>query len=65
MAHVQRGITAVNSVGLRQTSIDQARQAGSSFITPLVSLFYIFKTVMVLLVNHLRPAETVPEGESK
>jgi glycosyltransferase involved in cell wall biosynthesis len=43
----------------------QPRQAGSSFITPLVSLFYIFKTVMVLLVNHLRPAETVPEGESK
>jgi glycosyltransferase involved in cell wall biosynthesis len=41
----------------------QPRQAGSSFITPLVSLFYIFKTVIVLLVNHLRPAETVPEGE--
>lgn len=41
----------------------QARQGGSSFITPLVSLYYIFKTVVVLLVNHLRPAESVPEGE--
>lgn len=41
----------------------EPRRAGSSFITPLVSLFYIFKTVIVLLVNHLRPAESVPEGE--
>lgn len=41
----------------------EPRKAGRSFITPLVSLFYIFKTVLVLLVNHLRPAESVPEGE--
>lgn len=41
----------------------QDRQGGSSFITPLVSLFYIFKTVIVLLVNHLRPVESVREGE--
>ena len=40
-----------------------ARQGGTSFITPLVSLFYIFKTVVVLTVNHLRPAETIPEIE--
>lgn len=41
----------------------EPRKAGSSFITPLVSVFYIFKTVVVLLVNHLRPAESIPEGE--
>ena len=41
----------------------EPRRTGSSFITPVVSLFYIFKTVIVLLVNHLRPAESVPESE--
>ena len=41
----------------------EPRRSGSSFITPLVSVFYIFKTVVVLLVNHLRPAESIPEGE--
>jgi glycosyltransferase involved in cell wall biosynthesis len=52
--------------GLRVVEVPvsmQPRTTGSSFITPLVSLFYIFKTVVVLLVNHLRSDESVPEVE--
>jgi hypothetical protein len=39
------------------------RTGGSSFITPLGSGFYMFKTLVVLLVGQLRPRDSVPEGE--
>lgn len=39
------------------------RAHGDSFITPLGSAFYIFKTLVVLLVGHLRPRGTGLEGE--
>jgi glycosyltransferase involved in cell wall biosynthesis len=39
------------------------RAEGSSFITPLVSAFYIFKTLVVLLVGQLRPRTTGPDGQ--
>ena len=32
-----------------------ARQDGSSFLTPLKSAFFIFKSLIVLLVGHFRP----------
>jgi len=38
------------------------RTEGHSFITPLVSAFYIFKTLVVLLVGQLRPRTTGPDG---
>jgi len=34
-----------------------AREHGSSFITPLGSAFYIFKTLIVLLIGQLRPRQ--------
>ncbi len=34
-----------------------AREHGSSFITPLGSAFYIFKTLIVLLIGQLRPKQ--------
>ena len=40
-----------------------AREQGSSFITPLGSAFYLFKTLTVLLVGHLRPGKVDPEAE--
>lgn len=40
----------------------RARAEGHSFITPLVSAFYIFKTLVVLLVGQLRPRTTGPGG---
>lgn len=52
--------------GLRVVEVPvsmQPRTTGSSFITPLVSFFYIFKTVVVLLVNHMRSDESLPEVE--
>lgn len=39
------------------------REQGKSFITPLGSGFYMFKTLVVLMVGHLRPRDTVPEAE--
>lgn len=36
------------------------REQGSSFITPLGSAFYIFKTLVILLVGQLRPRTTAP-----
>lgn len=39
------------------------RAEGQSFITPLVSAFYIFKTLVVLLVGQLRPRTTGPDGK--
>jgi glycosyltransferase involved in cell wall biosynthesis len=39
------------------------RARGSSFITPLGSGFYMFKTLVVLLVGQLRPRDAVPEAE--
>ena len=41
----------------------RARAEGHSFITPLVSAFYIFKTLVVLLVGQLRPRTADPGGE--
>ena len=41
----------------------RVRAEGHSFITPLVSAFYIFKTLVVLLVGQLRPRTTDPGGE--
>ncbi len=38
------------------------RAEGKSFITPLVSAFYIFKTLVVLLVGQLRPRTNEPDG---
>ena len=38
-----------------------AREQGSSFITPFGSAFYLFKTLTVLLVGHLRPGKVSPE----
>lgn len=38
----------------------RARAEGHSFITPLVSAFYIFKTLIVLLVGQLRPRTAAP-----
>lgn len=40
------------------------RAQGSSFITPLGSAFYIFKTLIVLLVGQLRPKDPRPEGDA-
>jgi hypothetical protein len=40
-----------------------ARADGKSFITPLVSAFYIFKTLVVLLVGQLRPRSAGDGGE--
>jgi glycosyltransferase involved in cell wall biosynthesis len=40
------------------------RAEGHSFITPLVSAFYIFKTLVVLLVGQLRPRTPAPRGKS-
>lgn len=40
------------------------RSHGNSFITPLGSAFYIFKTLIVLLVGQLRPKTPAPEGKS-
>jgi glycosyltransferase involved in cell wall biosynthesis len=40
------------------------REQGTSFITPLGSAFYIFKTLVVLLVGQLRPRHPSPEGEA-
>lgn len=37
-----------------------AREHGNSFITPLVSAFYIFKTLIVLLIGQLRPRQVEP-----
>lgn len=34
-----------------------AREHGDSFITPLTSAFYIFKTLIVLLIGQLRPRQ--------
>lgn len=34
-----------------------AREHGRSFITPLTSAFYIFKTLVVLLIGQLRPRQ--------
>ncbi len=39
------------------------RAQGSSFITPFGSAFYMFKTLVVLVVGHLRPRDKVPEAE--
>ena len=39
------------------------REQGASFITPLGSAFYIFKTLIVLLVGQLRPKTSTPEGK--
>ncbi|MBK5232273.1 MAG: glycosyltransferase family 2 protein [Thermoleophilia bacterium] len=39
------------------------REQGNSFITPLGSAFYIFKTLIVLLVGQLRPRTPAPEAE--
>jgi glycosyltransferase involved in cell wall biosynthesis len=39
------------------------RTGGDSFITPLVSAFYIFKTLVVLMVGQLRPRTTGPDGK--
>ena len=39
------------------------REQGSSFITPLNSAFYIFKTLIVLLVGQLRPRAPKPEAD--
>jgi glycosyltransferase involved in cell wall biosynthesis len=39
------------------------REQGKSFITPLGSGFYMFKTLVVLVVGHLRPRDSVPEAE--
>jgi glycosyltransferase involved in cell wall biosynthesis len=39
------------------------RERGSSFITPLGSAFYIFKTLIVLLVGQLRPRTPAPEAD--
>jgi len=39
------------------------RSHGDSFITPLGSAFYIFKTLIVLLVGQLRPRTTPPESK--
>jgi glycosyltransferase involved in cell wall biosynthesis len=36
------------------------RADGHSFITPLVSAFYIFKTLIILLVGQLRPRTATP-----
>lgn len=41
------------------------RSHGDSFITPIGSAFYIFKTLIVLLVGHLRPRAPAPTPESK
>jgi glycosyltransferase involved in cell wall biosynthesis len=38
------------------------RTGGDSFITPLVSAFYIFKTLVVLMVGQLRPRTSGPDG---
>ncbi len=40
------------------------RERGSSFITPLGSAFYIFKTLIVLLVGQLRPGTPTPAPEA-
>lgn len=40
------------------------REQGTSFITPLYSAFYLFKTLTVLLVGQMRPRTRVPsEGD--
>ena len=39
------------------------REQGTSFITPLNSAFYIFKTLIVLLVGQLRPRNPAPESK--
>ncbi|MGK2954525.1 MAG: glycosyltransferase family 2 protein [Solirubrobacterales bacterium] len=39
------------------------REQGSSFITPLNSAFYIFKTLIILLVGQLRPRTPSPEAD--
>jgi glycosyltransferase involved in cell wall biosynthesis len=39
------------------------REQGKSFITPLGSGYYMFKTLVVLAVGHLRPRDSVPESE--
>ena len=39
------------------------REQGTSFITPLNSAFYIFKTLIVLLVGQMRPRTPAPEAE--
>lgn len=36
------------------------RRHGRSFITPLVSAFYLFKTLIVLLIGQLRPRQVGP-----
>lgn len=41
------------------------REQGRSFITPLGSSFYIFKTLIVLLVGQLRPRTPAPPAEAK
>lgn len=40
-----------------------AREQGSSFITPIGSAFYLFKTLTVLLVGHVRPGRVGPEAK--
>jgi len=37
-----------------------AREHGRSFITPLTSAYYIFKTLIVLLIGQLRPRQVQP-----
>ena len=39
------------------------RTEGKSFITPVGSAFYLFKTLIVLLVGQLRPKDTVEAKE--
>jgi hypothetical protein len=39
------------------------RADGHSFITPLVSAFYIFKTLIILLVGQLRPRTATPRSK--
>jgi glycosyltransferase involved in cell wall biosynthesis len=39
------------------------RTGGDSFITPVGSAFYIFKTLVVLMVGQLRPRTSGPDGK--
>lgn len=39
------------------------REQGESFITPFGSAFYLFKTLVVLLVGQLRPRTPAPEAD--
>lgn len=56
LQHAVRSGLRVNEVPVQMLP----REHGSSFITPLGSAFYIFKTLIVLLIGQLRPREGNP-----